>query len=164
LDKHKVLAVCSDEEQSLITKAIGHHNVRNLPEEEDERCLLFARLLRDADKLDIWRVFIDYYARQDEEPNSTIVLGLPNNEACSPTILDALLEHRMADLKDMTTLNDFKLLQISWVFDLNFRPTYGAVCERKYVEIIAATLPQTREISEAVAKVQIYVEERNPAH
>jgi putative nucleotidyltransferase with HDIG domain len=164
LAKHKVFVVCSDMEHSLITKAIGHHNVRNLPEEEDERCLFFARLLRDADKLDIWRVFIDYYARQDEEPNSTIVLGLPNNEACSPAILDALREHRMADLKDMTTLNDLKLLQISWVFDLNFGPTYRAVYERQYVEMIAATLPQTREISEIVAKVQGYVKKQNPSH
>ena len=164
LAKHKVFAACSDMEQSLITKTIGHHNVRNLPEEEDERCLFFARLLRDADKLDIWRVFIDYYARQDEEPNSTIVLGLPNDDACSPAVLDALREHRMADLQDMTTLNDFKLLQISWVFDLNLRPTYRAVYERQYVEKIAATLPQTTEISEVVAKVQSYVKERNPAH
>jgi hypothetical protein len=70
----------------------------------------------------------------------------------------------MADLKDMSTLNDFKLLQISWVFDLNFRPTYRAVYERQYVERIAATLPQTREISEVVAKVQGYVKKQNSAH
>jgi putative nucleotidyltransferase with HDIG domain len=164
LTKHKVFEACSDMEKSLITKAIGHHNVRNLPEEEDERGLFFTRLLRDADKLDIWRVFVDYYARQDEEPNSTIVLGLPNNEACSHKILDALLEHRMADLKDMTTLNDFKLLQISWVFDLNYRPTYRTVYERQYVDRISATLPQTTEVAEVVAKVQIYVKEQNSAN
>ena len=161
LAKHQVLSICSDMEQSLITKAIGYHNVRTRPEDEDERCLFFARLLRDADKLDIWRVFLHHYARQDEEPNSTIILGLPNKQACSPAVLDALREHRMADLKDMTTLNDFKLLQISWVFDLNFSPTCRAVYERQYVERIAATLPQTKEICEVVAMVQGYVKEQN---
>lgn len=166
LAKHQVLSICTDEEQALIIKAIGYHNVRTLPEDpedpedKDKRCLFFARLLRDADKLDIWRVFIDHYERQDKERNSTIVLGLPDKPACSPKILKALREHRMVDLKDMTTRNDFKLLQISWVYDLNLRPTFQAVYERHYVERIAAHLPKTKEVQQAVATVQQYLEEQ----
>ncbi|MBW1741259.1 MAG: HD domain-containing protein [Deltaproteobacteria bacterium] len=160
LTKHKVLSVCSDVEQMLITKAIGYHNVRALPEDEDDRCLFFARLLRDADKLDIWRVVIDYYDHRDKTPNSTIELDLPNTSTYSPAILNALRQHRTADLKDMITLNDFKLLQISWIYDVNFNPTFRAVHERQYMEKIAATLPQTREISEVLAVVQAYLKEQ----
>ncbi|MBN1840888.1 MAG: HD domain-containing protein [Deltaproteobacteria bacterium] len=160
LVKHDVLSVCSDEEQRLITKAIGYHNVRALPENELERTLFFAKLLRDADKLDIWRVFIDYYDRRYEGTNSTIVLGLPNGSVCSPKILTALHLGRMADTRDMATLNDYKLLQISWVFDVNFEPTFRAVCERRYVEKIAATLPQTREIREVVSTVLAYLQKK----
>jgi hypothetical protein len=165
LAERQVLSICSDMEKSLITKAIGYHNLRTLPEEGDERSLFFARLLRDADKLDIWRVFIDYYARQNEErePNSTIVLGLPDERACSPAVLDALRDFRMADLKDMVTLNDFKLLQMSWVFDLNFGPTFRVVRDRRYIEEIAARLPRTQEISRVVGIVQGYVKEQNAA-
>lgn len=162
LTKHNTLSVCSDVEQTLITKAIGYHNVRTLPEDEDERCLFFARLLRDADKLDIWKVVIDYYDHRDEQPNSTIELGLPNNQAYSPAILNALRDHRIADLKDMTTLNDFKLLQISWIFDVNFSPTFRAVNERRYMEKIAATLPLTAEIGETLEIVQAYAREHEP--
>ncbi len=160
LTKHQVLSVCSPEERSLITKAIGYHNVCTLPAGVDERCLLFARLLRDADKLDIWRVFVDNYARQNKAPNTTIVLGLPDKPACSPEVLNALQEHRMADLKDTTTLNDFKLLQISWVYDLSFDPTLNTVHQRQYVERIAATLPQTEKVQQAVAAVQAYLKEQ----
>jgi hypothetical protein len=160
LTKHQVLSICTEEEQFLITKAIGYHNVRTLPRDEDERCLFLARLLRDADKLDIWRVFIDYYDRQDEKPNSTIVLGLPDKPTCSSKILRALYEHRMADLKDMATLNDFKLLQISWVYDLNFQPTFHTVFERQYVDRIAAHIPQTNEVQQAVASVKAYLEKQ----
>jgi hypothetical protein len=154
LTKHQVLSVCTDEEQFLIEKAIGYHNVRSLPEADDERCLFFARLLRDADKLDIWRVFIDYYGHQNKEPNSTIVLGLPDKPVCSPEILKAFREQRMADLKDMKTLNDFKLLQISWVYDLNFSPTVWAVRERHYVERIAAYLPKTKQLQQILSIVK----------
>ncbi|NVL90115.1 MAG: HD domain-containing protein [Desulfobacterales bacterium] len=159
LAKHRVLSVCSDTEHALITKAIGYHNVRSLPGDEDDRCLFFARLLRDADKLDIWRVFIDYYERRDEEPDQTIVWGLPDNESCSPAIMDCLQKQRMADLKDMATVNDFKLLHISWIFDLNFKPTFRAAQKRRYIEKIAATLPHTREIEQLVAMVQAYLKE-----
>jgi HD superfamily phosphohydrolase YqeK len=159
----QVLSICSDIEQTLITKAIRYHNVRTLRKDEDERCLFFARLVRDADKLDIWRIFIDYYEHQDEQANSSIVWGLPNNDACSPRIINALSLKKMADTRHMATLNDFRLLQISWVFDVNYGPTLRAVRERRYVEKIAAYLPQTTEIQQLLAMVQAYLEEQESA-
>jgi len=160
LADHKVLEVCSQEEQVLITKAIGCHNVRILPEDDDDRCLLFSRLLRDADKLDIWRVFIDYYARRNKTSNSTIIWNLPDTGVCSSKVLDALSSGRMADTKDMVSLNDFKLLQISWAFDLNFKPAFQAVRDRRYVGKIALSLPQTGEIKKVVGIVEAYLESR----
>ncbi|MBW2538455.1 MAG: hypothetical protein JRE27_02485, partial [Deltaproteobacteria bacterium] len=48
--------------------------------------------------------------------------------------------------------------QISWVFDLNFTPSFQAVHRRKYINQIEATLPQSKEITEAVKKAYHYVE------
>lgn len=154
---HKILSVCSKQQRRLIVKAIAHHNAAELPENEDERTLFFMRLLRDADKLDIWKVVIDYYTDRDKHPNSTIELGLPDNPDCSQKILEALNKHRIALLQDLNTLNDFKLLQISWVFDLNFTPSFQAVQERRYIEQIEATLPQSKDITEAVGQAHDYV-------
>ena len=83
LARHEVLSICSETAQMLITKAIGYHNVRASPKGEDQRLLFFARLLRDADKLDLWRVFVEYYDHWDERVDSTIIWNLPNHEACS---------------------------------------------------------------------------------
>jgi hypothetical protein len=157
LARDRVLSVCSDAERSLITKAIGYHNVRAVPTDEDERTLFFSRLLRDADKLDIWRVFIDYYDGGYRQANSTIVWGLPNHPICSPKILNALRRQEMADTRHMVSLNDYKLLQISWVFDVNFAPTFGAVHERQYVEKIAATLTPGIEVGQIVETVLAYL-------
>jgi putative nucleotidyltransferase with HDIG domain len=44
--------------QILIERAIRHHNRARLPEDDDAECPFFSRLLRDADKLDIYRVII----------------------------------------------------------------------------------------------------------
>ena len=132
-----------------------------MPEGQEERTLFFMRLLRDADKLDIWRVFCDYYRqrrlRPGEAPNKTIELGLPDLPACSPAVFEALRQGRYARMEDLRTLNDFKLLQISWVYDLNFQPSFKALQKRGYIEQIVATLPSTEELSATVKQTQAFI-------
>ncbi|MCK4469439.1 MAG: HD domain-containing protein [Desulfobacterales bacterium] len=154
---HKILCAFSKYEKRLITKAVAYHNVAVLPNVEDKKILFFMRLLRDADKLDIWKVVIDYYHERKTNPSSTIELGLPDEHTCSPKILQALMEHRLARIEDLKTLNDFKLLQIGWVFDLNFTPSFQTVQNRKYLEQLASTLPQSKEVKEAVKRAHDHV-------
>ncbi len=155
--KHNVLAVCTKNEKRWITKAIAYHNAVSIPEGEDEKTLFYIRLLRDADKLDIWKVLTDYYREHDKQPNSVLEIGLPDDPACSPQIIAAIRQGRLALIQDLKTLNDFKLLQISWVFDLNFVPSFQAVKTRKYIEKIEAALPHSKEITEAVSHAHDYV-------
>jgi hypothetical protein len=162
LAKHRVLSVCTDTERRLIAKAIGNHNVRILSHDEDERGLFFAKLLRDADKLDIWQVFINYYDSPCDQRNSTIVWGLPDEPMCSPKIVNALRRQEMADTRQMATLNDYKLLQISWVFDVNFAPTFDAVYDRQYVQKIAATLTPGMKVEGVVETVLARLRNRQP--
>lgn len=154
---NKVLSVCTTEEKRIITKAIAYHNALSLPLGEDERRLFFMRLLRDADKLDIWKVVLDYYHTKGEPRNKALELGLPDEPGYSQKILQALHEHRIALIRDLKTLNDFKLLQIGWVFDLNFTPSFQAVQRQKYIQEIAATLPQSEDIAAAVKEAEAYV-------
>lgn len=162
LADNDVLSICRQSEAGLITSAIAHHNTAALSEDRDERTLFFMRLLRDADKLDIWKVFCDYYRRRREQPdtapNQTIELGLPDLPACSPAVVAALGEGRYARIEDLKTLNDFKLLQISWVYDLNFQPSFQVLRKRGHLEQIAAEVPQTSEIGSAVGKSLAYVQ------
>ena len=154
---HKILRIFSKYEKRLIAKAVAYHNVAVLPNVEDKKILFFMRLLRDADKLDIWKVVIDYYHERKKNPSTTIELGLPDEHTCSPKILQALMEHRLARIEHLKTLNDFKLLQIGWVFDLNFVPSFQALQNRKYIEQIALTLPQSKEVKEAVKQAYDHV-------
>ena len=158
LAEHRVLSVCTKIEERLITKAIAYHNVAALPENKDKKELYFMRLLRDADKIDIWKVVIDYYHERDDKPNPVIEIGLPDDPVFSQKNIEALNEGRIAQVQDIKTLNDLKLLQISWVFDLNFIPSFKVVQSHRYIEQIAATLPQSKEIQATVNKVHDYVE------
>lgn len=159
-----VLAVCRPPEIDLITSAIAVHNAAALPEGREARTLFFMRLLRDADKLDIWKVVCDYYRQRcqqpDEAPNKTIELDLPDRPACSPAVVAALYDGRYARMEDLRTLNDFKLLQISWAYDLNFQPSFRMLRKRGYIEQIAATLPKAKELSVLLKRTQAFIDAR----
>jgi hypothetical protein len=154
---HNVLAVCTREEKRYITRAIACHNAASVPQNEDEKTLFYIRLLRDADKLDIWKVLTDYYKERDEQPNPVLEIGLPDNRECSPQILSAIRRGRLARIQDLRTLNDFKLLQISWVYDLNFVPSFRMVKACEYIEKIEAALPHSKEITKVVLHAHDYV-------
>lgn len=154
---HGVLYENTANEKRLITKAIAYHNVAALPDDKNEKELFYMRLLRDADKLDIWKVVLDYYHERDNFRSSAIELNLPDDPTWSGKILEAVMDKKIARMEDLKTLNDFKLLQISWVFDLNFAPSFNAVKKRKYLHLIEATLPQSPDIAGAVAIAHRYV-------
>lgn len=93
-------------------------------------------MLRDADKLDIWRVVTDYYKAAAANRNPAIELDRPNLLRISDNICISLLQGKPADLEDVTTLNDLKLLQMGWVYDLNFPRSFRLLSERGYLETI----------------------------
>lgn len=133
-------------DRNLVLTAIELHNKARLPGELPKDQLFFSRLLRDADKLDIWKVVTDYYEGPESGRNSAIELDLPDTPTVSKEVYHALLEKRVVNFHHMHSLNDFKLLQIGWVFDLNFPPTLRKVAERGYIEKIMTVLPDLPEI------------------
>lgn len=152
---HKVFSGLPKDKKLLISKAIAYHNSAYLPEGEDEITLLFMKLIRDADKLDIWKVFLDYYA--EKRHNDAVVLGLPDKPSFTEKVIESIRMRESAKMKDLKTLNDFKLLQISWVFDINFIPSFRAVKNNNFIDMLEDTLPKVSEITGAVKIARDYV-------
>jgi hypothetical protein len=137
-------------ERLLIEEAIRFHNLLALPAQFSSPIDLYIRLIRDADKLDIWRVFLDYYQLPEEQRASAVGLGFPDLPEVTQACLDALAEGKVVRLEQARVLNDFKLLQISWVYDLNFTTTRQLLLEREYLTQLASTLPANNQIQSAV--------------
>ncbi len=155
-----VLDRCAESTQDLILRTIRYHNRATLPREETEACLFFAKLLRDADKLDIWRVVTDYYRRKDGERNGALELDLSDTPGFSDAVYQGLVNRKIVDMNHVKTLNDFKLLQIGWIFDINFEPTLRAIRSRRYLEMIRDALPQSEKINNIFSIIHAYLEER----
>jgi putative nucleotidyltransferase with HDIG domain len=147
-------------DRDLIVRAVTLHNVFTLPQGLDRTTLLFAKLIRDADKLDVMRVVIEFFVQDKEKRADAVGLGLPDEPGYSTVVLASLARREMAKKSDLTTLNDFKLLQLAWLYDLNFPSSIRMALERRYIDRLAGLLPDTDEIRHAVAVVRAAVDER----
>ena len=151
-EKH-LLSALAPEEQLLIEEAVRFHNLLEPPENVQSSTRRYINLIRDADKLDIWRVFVDLLAQPPEERASAAILGLPDiPEAVSDSCVAALNAGSVVRLDTAACFNDFKLLQISWVYDLTYDTSRRILKERGYIQTLAATLPERPDVHVAVSK------------
>jgi len=64
------------------------------------------------------------------------------------------------DIRNMENLNDFKLLQVGWVYDVNFVPTFRRLRQKGYLDVIRKVLPDSEVIREVFAAVGSYLDEK----
>jgi hypothetical protein len=157
IDRHGLLSGLSPIETRHVTRAIAHHNRARLEPLEDARSLFFLKLLRDADKLDIWRVMIGHFCIGARRNRAVSEFGAGAGRFCSAEALRAICERRVVPIDAIRTEEDAKLLYISWVFDLNFPATFKEVRRGRYVERLAASLPDSGEVRELVDAAREHV-------
>jgi putative nucleotidyltransferase with HDIG domain len=160
LSDQGIFNILPEKEQELIFQAIRFHNACSIPDIQAHDSRLLLRLIRDADKLDIWRVFLEYFETPAGERASAAGLGLPDTSGYSQEILVCLFEKRIALLSNLKTLTDFKLLQMSWIYDINFEASLRLLEERGHMNRLFKTVPQTDEIVKATAVVRKYIHQR----
>ncbi len=151
-DEH-VLAGLDPSERLLIEEAVRFHNLLEPPARFQSPTRLYIDLIRDADKLDIWRVFVELLALPPEERASAATLGLADVPGmASDGCIAALDSGSIVRLETVSCINDFKLLLISWAYDLSSATSRRMLLERGYIQALAATLPERAGLREAVSK------------
>jgi len=149
LENHKILGSLDEINSATIYQSVKNHNLAELPEDSaDEVTLFFTRLLRDADKIDVLRVVSEHYAENNGNGKGLIVLDLPDSETVSPEVLEAVKNKAVIRYEMLKTVNDFKLLQLSWIYDLNFHCSLEMLSDCGYCDVIIKTLPENENLSE----------------
>lgn len=150
INRNRLLAGFSPPQRAHIARAVAFHNTAHPPTLNDSESRFFLKLLRDADKLDILNIVIGHYIGRARQPEAFSGLALTHGDRCSPRVLAALRESRFVHLEEVRTLNDVKLLYISWVFDLNFPASFREMRKGRYIERLSASMPATTDVIECV--------------
>ncbi|MFO7753351.1 MAG: HD domain-containing protein [Desulfobacteraceae bacterium] len=151
-----------DNDQKRIMDAVFYHNMYKPPQEIQENTLLLTRILRDADKLDILEVMTRQYLAGEGKQDSYVILNLPDDGNISAGLMDDIFQKRVADGSRVKRLNDLKLLQISWIFDLNFEESIIKTKENRYMEKIFSTMPATDQLNNAKTFIKSYISKKMP--
>ncbi len=160
LAEHQLLECLSDDERAVIKQAIEFHGDKHLPE-LDERMAHFAKMIRDADKIDIFEFLADNYRALLDNPNSfKWLLEFPDTPECNPEIIDAILKHELVGYDKLKTINDAKLLQIGWIYDIYFDWSLKYIYDHGYLQAIIGMLPKTEEIKQVAECIMSYTHQR----
>lgn len=134
LNRSGVLRPLPKRERRLIRMSIWHHNKYRLPDSKEADLLLYSRLIRDADKLDIFRVILEHFEKRKSNPNHALDFGMAEMPGLSPEVVADVLRERNVRIPEMRTLQDMRLMYSSWIFDINFPVTIASIQERGYIE------------------------------
>jgi len=113
LQREGVLDFLEQPDRDLIYQAISFHNRALLPAIDDERTLFFTKLIRDADKLDIFWLVTDYYSTPHTKTNAAIVTNLPDTPGFSDEIYHRVYAGEMVDYRKLKNINDFKIGELT---------------------------------------------------
>ena len=118
------------DQKDLIEKAIRAHSSLRIPENLRDREKLFANLLRDADKLDIFRVnketpLNEIFNRTMDEIKASEV---------SEEVMNAFNEKRCVKRDERHTAIDFLVAHICLVFELVYPKSLELMKENKYLD------------------------------
>jgi len=161
LRREGVLEVLRREERQWVETAIEHHGRKALPPHLNGHALLFAKLIRDADKLDIYRIAIRLSRQYRADPAGfPWELELPDEPRYSANVFEAVMTGKLIDHTMMRTLNDKMLCKLSWVYDMNFAAALARLREQRSLEQILGFLPATPEIERLRERVLTYVDAR----
>lgn len=112
---------------SIIKIAILNHNRNRIEEGLTENELLHCKIIRDSDKIDIFKVLtteklIDAYERESME-----------NETFTNEIVREFKENHQIDYSKRKTAGDSWISHMAYVYDFNFTDSYRILNENDYI-------------------------------
>ncbi len=118
-----------DREDDILRKVVACHSAYRIPEEYDERTVLLATILRDADKVDILRVNVETPLEEIYNVSSEVL----RRESVTPQVLQAFQEGHTVLRALKRTAVDNVVGHISLVYELVFPISLHMAQEQGYL-------------------------------
>lgn len=147
MDDHRLLEGLLPWEQSLVRFAVEWHNKKAIGPAPDACHLGFAKMIRDADKLDIYHVLEPFLPSED-------------GSGVSSNFIEKFVEGVQCDYTMVGTEDDKKLVRLMWAYDINFAWTLRRIQERGYLEKLIHCLPKGEKVQQGVERLRGYVESK----
>lgn len=149
----------SEDDRDVLLFAIENHNKKNIAPAPTKKHLLFAKIIRDADKLDIFRVLEPYLTGKKIQTFSKIPFE-DENMMFAPGFIDKFVRGEQVDYNEIRTNNDRILVRLMWAYDINFSWTMLRIREKGYLPRVMEHLPQIEKVKRGYELLNDYVEKK----
>lgn len=112
----------------IIKLSILNHNRADIEEGLTERENLHAKIIRDADKADIFPILVSGNKKAIWEKEDL------SNDKISDEIYREFIEDKKINYKERQTSADILVSHFNYVYDLNFEETKKIIKENKYID------------------------------
>lgn len=160
LDSAEVLMICEPADREIIRTGTGCHNRQTVPDAMDADVRRFVLMIRDADKLDIMQTLYDVWKNDEIQCHPELILEIDLEGPVNTRVLADIRARRPVAYANIKSLADFFLTQVSWVYDLNFSPSFQRLAQRRLLEQAAEALPKNAAVQAEVAAAARHVRER----
>ena len=116
---------------NIIFKAIKNHNKYKIEDGLNERELLHAKIIRDADKTDIYRLYII-----DLEQNENVIFDYDKiaKEKINQKVLDSIKANKLVNSYNVLNGADSYARALAFIFDYNFVEGLRIVKHEHYIQ------------------------------
>lgn len=156
LERLQPLRNCAPTDRARIAAGVRHHNERHVPERLVPDELFFVKLIRDADKLDIFRTLFEAWETGELSRCPELVMNVPMDGPPHPAAVADLRAGRTVAYAHIQSLADFFLVLLSWVYDLNFQASYRRLADWNAMEKVRGALPRDAGAQEAAASAIVF--------
>ena len=139
--------------------AVLLHNKHTLPEKLDADARFVTDVVRDADKLDIFRIMVSYLTSALPEKDAVLLHVKDAPESWSPNVAEDVLAGRIAKYSDLRYVNDFRLLLGTWMHELRFAATKRELAESGLMAEVLSQLPKAEALLPAIDKLKAMLED-----
>lgn len=141
LNSERLLDGVPAEQCALILHAVQYHNKKDLPRVLTAHEEKHLRLIRDADRLDIFFICWDSIKTGHIHDHPEIIMNIDFYGEPTPAVIEQFERGERIDYRRMKSTADRFVLQLSWMHDLSYAATKRLVRERRIIEKFAEVLP-----------------------
>ena len=120
----------NDKYDEIIKKAILNHNKNRIEDGCNERELLHCKIIRDADKIDIYNVILT------DALEAAYPLDRYPKDRISEEVIDGFVNNKKIDYSKIKSCVDVLVAQIAYVFDINYLYSLKKIDDEGYLEKI----------------------------
>ncbi len=136
----------------IISKSILNHNKLTIDNNLEDRELLHAKIIRDADKIDNFRVkATDDFENIIDNANREML----ENDVISDKVFHDFMDSKVIVREDRNTYMDFWVSYIAFLFDFNFTSSLAYIKEMDYIHKVMDRLDyKNRDTKQKMEKMR----------